>query len=134
MTTLPIPAEAELARIREGSDPTPPDESGYRTVGQLWHHLLTQPAEDRAAILADVCVRLDAAHRATGQLAEVLMVLRAGYHEASRWEHPLDLPQWVTGLAVALGIDLAEGGPCGCPQCTTSDERRARDRREAGLA
>lgn len=73
----------------------------------------------------------DERERLRAQREKALEVARWGYHDASRWEHPLDVPQWVRALFTVLD---APDDRCLCVPCSGADERRARDRGEAGLA
>lgn len=73
----------------------------------------------------------DALQVMNAQREKALEVARMGYHDASRWEHPLDVPQWVRALFTVLD---APDDRCLCVPCSGADERRARDRGEAGLA
>jgi hypothetical protein len=42
---------AELARIRDGADPTPPLAGAVLAPGQLWHRLITATPDDRADLI-----------------------------------------------------------------------------------
>jgi hypothetical protein len=52
MSTLAQRNQAELNRVKEGSDPTPLTEDAEPTAGQLWRMLLAYPVEIRMARLA----------------------------------------------------------------------------------
>lgn len=54
-------------------------------------------------------------------LSCVVGIVRAEWHEARRWEQPLELPRWVSDMRTAMGDKVI----CGCQQCADSDRREA---------
>lgn len=58
--TTAAEAIAELHRITDGADPTPPDEGERLTHGQFWHRLLTMDREGREEIIRNIYGAYDA--------------------------------------------------------------------------
>lgn len=124
----------ELAGRLAEADPVPHDPDAPRLEG-FDDHLCAALIDGGASICVqprghrDGIGRAAEVERLRNQREKALELARLGHHEASRWEHPLDVPAWVRHLLAALG---APDERCLCVPCSSADERRARDRGEAG--
>lgn len=123
----------ELAGRLAEADPVPHDPDAPRLEG-FDDHLCAAIIDGGASICVQPRGHRDGIGRATeverlrNQREKALELARLGHHEASHWEHPLDVPAWVRHLLAALG---APDERCLCVPCSSADERRAQDRREA---
>jgi hypothetical protein len=133
---------AKLDGIRAGADPTPVPEATAPTPGQVWHMLLGMPAEwrldwfrrrmgeaERAArcFAHDHDAMADRFGRLHDEVTAIQEIARKAWHEARRWEEPLQVPTWVREVMEALGRPVE----CLCGQCRTADAREARQRKRA---
>ncbi len=55
------------------------------------------------------------------QVERMRTVIRTAWHQARRWEQPLEVPAFVMDARRALG----ESAECDCDQCRDSDRREA---------